>query len=390
MSTKNIFILLILIIFQSGYSQVRFKDPKVDIMLKTGYDNNILRVSESADSNRVSGASQDLELDAVQWIYWGRGAKTYVSFSGNYNWFSSSYPENAGSGYLKIKTFVDILGAKAKDWTPEIRWDFEIRGAILDRYYSNRSLGEEFSTIIDRLSGRTLPLGDLFDRKYARFATGLRFVFSQPVMAEVEYFRQLNNYTDITDPTNGEIYSLDNSEHDVLTSISVVPKDWMTIRMGYNWSSRSYDHKFATDIGGNTVPDLNRKYNYHEYELQFIAAFENIEGHIRYLYRVRGDNLDGYYGYKAQKISIGASYQFIPDWMVLLEYDSSHKLYDHITLGGELLDNGYFDFVGRINYQVSPSFNMAAVYAFESENSSYDKFTYKRHISFIEFQYNIY
>lgn len=386
---RSLLTVLMFLLVQTGSAQIRFKSPKVDVTLISAYDSNILRVSEFADSNRVSGVTQRLDVSAVDWIYWSGGIKSYLSFSGDYNWFSSNYPENAGSGYLKLKTFVDIPWIQSGGWIPEVRWDFEILGALLDRYYSNRSLGEEFATIIDRISGRTMALGDLFDRKYLRLSTGLRFSFAKGVMAELEYYRQANNYTDIGDPATGDFYSLDNTEHDYLASVSVTPKSWLTVQLGYNRRDRTYDHKLASDINGDPIPNLNRTYLYNEYDIRLITTFENIEAHLRYLNRLRSDDGDGYYNYNAQKISLGASYHFLPDWTIFLDYDTSAKLYDHITLGGNILDNSYYDFEGRVVYQLSPSFSLAAAYLYEGENSSYEKFSYARHISFIELVYMV-
>jgi len=381
--------LFVLAVSHNSYSQIRWKMPKAEFSLSSGYDSNILRVSRDTDSNRVAGVIHTLNLKAINWIYWNPDIRSYLSLNTEYLILSGNDLDNNWNFFIKFKTMADILRKRKAYWIPEIKWDAEIRYAMVDKYYSDRALGDEFTTIIDRISGQRLALGDLFDRTAIRFSTGVLFIYDPLVTVDLEFQKEFRNYTDLGDINSETFYSLDNDESKIETSLLINPYENIDVRFGYDWALRDYEHKFANDIDGNELPELNRIYHYRDFDVSIFMEFGRFQGGIRYLDRTRADDYQGYFNYAALKWNLQAAYFFSAKWQLSALYEVANKEYDHITFSNEILQNNYITFETILSYKIVQNMSASFIFVNEIENSTYYKFTYDRIITNLTVSYQL-
>lgn len=359
-------------------------NKRLKIGINNQYDSNILKISSATDSNRVNGMAEEFKLVYSFWTKWNKKIKAFQSIRTGYEFLPNHTYANQWNISAKSKIYLKLNRKLKHSILPGTKLNFQIKVGYVDKFYTDRLLGEEY---IINVNNTEVQFKDLFDKKYLQLGPEIDFTFSKKLAFQVSLIHEINNYKNINEPSINYFYSLDNTQNDLLFNLIVRPSKTLEINPYYSVNKKTYLDKLAKTAAGQSMTGQHREYKYKKLGLNTQFSFKKLTTKIGFLTVKRDDQFEGYYNYDYYSIFGKIIYNFNAQNHLIVYYDYAKKDYKILSLGGNILKNSYHFFKGEYQFEWNQNFQSGIGLLYDSENSSFFKYTYKRWVPYFSFSY---
>lgn len=369
-------------------AQLHFSNSKLNIDVFSGYDDNPLKMSKESVLQPIDSYLETITSNFSSEYNWDKNILTRIDLDGDYTIFPSNSHFNDWSLNGNINTIVKLYPKYKKSILPGVYLNLGIDAYGVDKYYTDRLLGEQFESLL--AFGETLKLGDLLDQFSLEVFSGIRLKFSNHMNLFIQYQINNNNYKDLGSKENQSFVALDNSENIFSTNLVVEPFNNFDILLEYSYNNRIYDYKTTRNLDKFEFTDKQRAYVYNNYKVGFDYKFADFKLSFDYKKKDRLDQFEGYYNYTYDLYRAKIYYRVTEKIKLMVGYVFAKKDYDHLTFSQKLLSNEYQDIKISVKYKLYDNLDITPMYLYDYENSTYYKFSYRRNMFAIEFSYKVF